>query len=96
MVIPVVVIDENTGEILSGPDIVSKGFTFEGDGSSLLEDVKCLILEVFDRLAEERSEVEGLPPDLSEIKTEIHRELKRFIYRVLERRPVIIPQIIAL
>ncbi|MBU2547174.1 MAG: ribonuclease J [Proteobacteria bacterium] len=96
MLIPMMVIDDKTGEILSGPDIVSKGFTFEGEGSSLLEDVKCLILEVFDRMAEERSQVEGLPPDISEIKTEIHRELKRFIYRVLERRPVIVPQIIAL
>ncbi|MEW5723417.1 MAG: ribonuclease J [Thermodesulfobacteriota bacterium] len=97
MVIPVVVIDDQTGEILSGPDIVSKGFVFEGDQAFLLEDAKCLILEVFDRLLEEAGPDRGLPIlDVTELKSEIHRELKRFFYRVLKRRPVIIPEIIAL
>ena len=96
MVIPLLVIDELTGEILSGPDLISKGFVFEDDQSHLLEDTKCLILEVFDRLVEEADPDRTLPPDIAAIKSEIRRELKRFFNRVLERRPVIIPQIIAL
>ena len=97
MVIPLVVVDEQTGEILSGPDIISKGFVFEGDPGMLLEDAKCLILEVFDALVEARDPDAGLPLlDFAELKAEIHRELKRFFFRVLKRRPLIAPQIITL
>ena len=100
MVIALVVIDDSTGEILSGPDIISKGFVFEEGQSYILEDAKCLILEVFDRWLEERDESGNLAPDMSlvvaEMKSEVHTELKRFFNRVLKRRPVIIPEIIAL
>ena len=96
MVIPLLTIDDQTGEILSGPDIISKGFIFEEDQPALLEDAKCLILEIFDRLSEEREPDRGLPLDVNELQAEIQRELKRFFYRVLERRPLIIPQVIAL
>ena len=95
MVIPLVVIDRQTGEILSGPQIVSRGFIFEEEDSGLLEDAKCLVLEVFDRVAEEMDETRGDPPDVEAIQVEIQRSLKRFLYRVLQRRPVIVPQVIA-
>ena len=100
MVIALVVIDDRTGEILSGPDIISKGFVFEEGQSYILEDAKCLILEVFDKWVEERDKNDGMAPDMSlvvaEMKSEVHTELKRFFNRVLKRRPVIIPEIIAL
>jgi ribonuclease J len=96
MVIALVVIDETSGEILSGPDIISKGFIFDDGMSDLLEDAKCLILEVFDRLNDERNEAGGLTVNLADIQSEVRRELKSFFYRVIERRPVILPQIIAL
>ncbi|MDY6851929.1 MAG: ribonuclease J [Thermodesulfobacteriota bacterium] len=96
MVIPLLVIDDQTGEILSGPDIISKGFIFEEDQPVLIEDAKCLILEILDRLSEEREPDKGLPLDVNEIQAEIHRELKRFFYRVLKRRPLIIPQVLTL
>ncbi|MBW2092655.1 MAG: ribonuclease J, partial [Deltaproteobacteria bacterium] len=78
MVIPLIVIDDRTCEILSGPDFISKGFIFEEASPHVLEDAKCLILEIFDRLAEERNASAGLFYDLDEIKVEIRRELKRF------------------
>ncbi|MBW2086744.1 MAG: ribonuclease J, partial [Deltaproteobacteria bacterium] len=96
MVIPLVVIDECTGEILSGPDFISKGFIFEEARPYLLEDAKCLILEIFDRLAEEKNLGSGNVFDLDEIKAEIRRELKRFFNQVIERRPLILPQIITI
>ncbi|MFH1135147.1 MAG: ribonuclease J [Pseudomonadota bacterium] len=96
VVLAYLTIDERTGEILTGPDLFSKGFIFEEDQSFILEDAKCLILEVFDRLSESRGPDGALLYDLGEIKVEVHRELKRFFYQILERRPVIIPQIVAL
>jgi len=96
MVIPLVVIDDQTGEILSGPDIISKGFVFEKDQSHLLEEAKCIVLEVFDGLAEARKPEQGLPLDVNEIQAEIQRELRRFFNRVIDRRPIILPQVIGL
>ncbi|MBW1710837.1 MAG: ribonuclease J, partial [Deltaproteobacteria bacterium] len=75
---------------------ISKGFIFEESKSHVLEDAKCLILEIFDRLAEERNSVLGQLYDLDEIKSEIRRELKRFFNQVIERRPLILPQIITI
>jgi ribonuclease J len=95
MVIPLVVIEGGTGEILAGPEIISKGFIFEENQSHLLEDAKCLILEVFDRLIEKRAEA-GTAFSAAELNTEISRELKKFFYQIIQRRPVILPQIIDL
>ena len=96
VVLALLTIDERTGEILSGPDIFSKGFIFEESQSFILEDAKCLILEVFDNLAAGRGQDGALLYDLGEIRADVHRSLKRFFYQVLERRPIIIPQIVAL
>ena len=36
---------EETGEVIHGPDMISKGFVFEQQFSHLLEDAKCLVLD---------------------------------------------------
>ncbi|MBF0529673.1 MAG: ribonuclease J [Deltaproteobacteria bacterium] len=96
MVVVIVTVDDQTGDILSGPDIISKGFIFAEDPSSLLEDAKCLVLEIFDQRAAELSQTGNQSVDVAELKNEVYTQLKRFFYRVLHRRPMIIPEIIAL
>jgi len=96
MVIVLLVIDEQTGEILSGPDLISKGFIFEEASSHLLEDAKCLILEIFDRHFDGLDRLGEVKFDLGGIKADIQRELKRFYNQVLDRRPIILPQIITI
>jgi ribonuclease J len=96
MVIVLLVIDEQTGEILSGPDLISKGFIFEEATPHFLEDAKCIVLEVFDQYFEGRDRLGEVKFDLGEIKADIQRELRRFYNQVLDRRPVILPQIITI
>ena len=43
VVVVVLVLDEETGEVIHGPDMISKGFVFEQQFSHLLEDAKCLV-----------------------------------------------------
>ncbi len=95
MVIILLVIDEQTGETLSGPDLISKGLIFDEGEDELLAEAKNLVLETLDRLGEEGGAAVSPLTDLAEIKAEIHRELKRFFNRAIDRRPLIIPQIIA-
>jgi ribonuclease J len=85
-VVASLVINKETKEILSGPDILSKGFIRERNKAEILEAAKCIVLEVFDRNMEQEYEI-----DCVELQSEIKRELKRFFNHVLDRRPVIYP-----
>ena len=89
LVIASLVLDKETREILSGPDILSRGFIHEETKPEILDGAKCVILEIFDRFHEEDFEL-----DCTELQTEIRRELKRFFNRVLDRRPVIYPIVV--
>ncbi|MEF2145829.1 MAG: ribonuclease J [Desulfovibrionaceae bacterium] len=87
MVIVLLVVDENTGEITLGPDIISKGFIFEQQYSHLLEDAKCIVLEVF----------ENVPPgNIKKLKERLRSSLRRFFRKVLDRDPVVVPLVISM
>lgn len=89
MVIVSLVIDKETKEVLSGPDILSRGFILEDSKPELLETAKCIIFDVLDKLLEQDFEI-----DCIDLQTEIRRELKRLFNQILERRPVIHPIVI--
>jgi len=90
MVVVQMVLDEQTGKILFGPEIISRGFVFEDQGKFILEDAQCIVLEVIDEIEE------PFPVDGKKLEAEIRRRLKRFFYNVIERSPLIIPTIIVL
>ena len=90
MVVILLIVDEETGETIYGPEIISRGFVFEEQGRFILEDAECIVLEVLDEL--ERPS----PMDCNAVKSEIGRRLKRFFYKVIERSPLITPVIIAI
>lgn len=88
VVIALLVIDEQTGEVTYGPDIISRGFVFEDDSGTILEDAREQVMEVL-------SDIENPEHiDWSDIAPDIKRKLKRHFYRVIERNPLIIPIII--
>ena len=90
MVVVQMVLDEQTGKILFGPEMISRGFIFEDQGKFILEDAQCIVLEVIDEIEE------PFPVDGKKLEAEIRRRLKRFFYNVIERSPLIIPAIIIL
>lgn len=82
MVVVVLVIDSETGSILHGPEMISKGFVFEQHFSHVLEDAKCLVLD----------EIEAARPgQVTRMQEGIRSSLRRFFRRVLERDPVVVP-----
>jgi ribonuclease J len=86
MVVVLLVVDQDTGEITLGPDIVSKGFVFEQQYAHVLEDAKCVVLE----------EVENAGvANLKRLKERVRGSLRRFFRKVLERDPVVVPLIIS-
>ncbi len=86
MVIVVLVIDEASGEITIGPDILSKGFVFEQQYSHILEDAKCIVLDVHENIK---------PGETTKLKERIRSALRRFFRKVLGRDPVVVPLVIS-
>ncbi len=89
LVIASLVVDKETRVILTGPDIITRGFILEENKPELLDEAKCIVLEVFDRFLEQ-----GFELTCADLQMEIRRDLKRHFNRLLERRPVIYPIII--
>ena len=82
MVVVVLVLDAETGSVLHGPDMFSKGFVFEQRYSHVLEDAKCLVLDELESV---------FPGQLTRLQDGIRASLRRFFRRVLERDPVVVP-----
>ena len=87
VVIVLLVVDKETGDIIYGPDIISRGFVYEDPTDSILDDAKLVVLEILDQLDTVTLEV------WTAAKSDIERKLKRFFYNIIERRPLIIPVI---
>lgn len=85
LVLAVLAVDQHSGEVISGPDLISRGFIFEEGGQAYLEQAKEVVLDRLRQLGVESR------TDPLEVKEEVRKALKRFFSRTLERRPVIIP-----
>lgn len=80
----VLLIQDEFGTIVFGPSIQSKGFIFEQHFAHVLEDAKCIILDV----------MEGNPHcEAYKLEERIRSSLRRFFRKVLERDPIVIPLI---
>jgi ribonuclease J len=88
VVIALLAVDEHTGEIVYGPDIISRGFVFEDQSGFILEEAKSIVLEVLGEI-ESPAHI-----DWTEVAPDIKKRLKRFFYKVIERSPLILPIII--
>jgi ribonuclease J len=88
LVVVNMVFDEETGIIVYGPEIVSRGFVFEMEKGHLLEDAKCLILEILEETGPD------VPGRIDKIKSQIQPALRKYFYFTIGRRPIILPFII--
>lgn len=88
MVIAIVVIQSLTGEIVYGPDISTRGVTYEEEFPNLVSEAKSELKKLLQELPE------VIKTDIVELKAEVHKTLRRFFNRKLERRPVILPVVI--
>ena len=77
--------DEETGIVVYGPEIVSRGFVFETETGHLLEDAKCVILEIVEEIGVD------VPDRVNEIKLRMQRDLRKYFSFTIRRRPVILP-----
>lgn len=86
IVVSVMVLKEETGEIVSGPDIITKGVFLEEKGVEILKRAKEMLLEKCQRAS---FGFEG-----TDVEEEIRRALRNFFRKQIGRSPVIIPVVI--
>ncbi len=87
MVVVIIGINQSTGAIIHGPDIVSRGFVFEDESQEYLETARFIVTDALSELNEE------MRCDCEEVKQAVRQALRRFFKKTIERRPVILPVI---
>lgn len=86
VVIAVVGVDAASEEVVSGPDIFSRGFVEAEKAEELLDEAKAVVNEALRGFAE--NEALG---EFDEVKSACRKALARFLYERTHRRPMIVP-----
>src|SRR5579871_95885 len=84
-VIVTVSMDRSTGEILAGPDLLSRGFLRPEDSSELFEAAGEKVVQAL----EELNFTEG--SDWDTVRTAVHDTVSRYLRKRTSRRPVVVP-----
>lgn len=88
LVVVTMIIDEETGVVLYGPELISKGFVFDSATGYLVDDAQCVILEIVE-------EIEAGREDRIELlRKKLQKALKQYFAFAINRKPLIVPVII--
>ena len=85
IVIVTVAVDGRTGQVVSGPEIVSRGFVYVRESEELLDGARTQV-----EMALDRSLAENLH-DWASVKARVREALSGYIYRRTKRSPMILP-----
>ena len=85
-VLPIIAIHKLTGKVEISPEIVTRGFTGGDDG--FMEEVRQVVVETLGQSSEEER------ADYGVIKEKIRADLKRYISKHTQKRPLIMPVIL--
>ncbi len=85
IIIVVMTLEAGSGQVLAGPDIVSRGFVYVRNSESLMDEAKNILDDTMARLMEHNV------TDWGKIKTEVKDSLGEFVWKETKRRPMIMP-----
>ena len=85
LIVAVCSIDAQSGKVVSGPDIVSRGFVYVRESEALMDEARDLVYNTLEECARNRVR------DWSGMKQSIKDELSRFLYQKTRRNPMILP-----
>ena len=85
LIIIVLTMDSNTGEVVAGPDVISRGFVYVKESETLMDDVKSVVRHEIKKCEEREIR------DWSTIKSTVRENLKDYIFSKTKRNPMIIP-----
>lgn len=83
----VVAVDRRSGQVVAGPDLVSRGFAHGRTAKATLKEARDVVLEALDHDGD-------APSDWSFANRKIRDSLGKFLYRKTRRRPMILPLVV--
>ncbi len=87
MIVVCVNISSEDGGIITGPDIITRGFIYVKESDGLMEELQNVAMEAMERCARKRVR------DRSAIKSAIKNDLSGYLYKHTKRNPMILPVI---
>lgn len=85
ILVVVVTLSKQDGTIVSGPDIISRGFVYVRESEGLLEEANRIVSSTLEKLMSENVN------EWASLKTNVKDSLGRFLYEQTRRRPMILP-----
>lgn len=85
ILVVVVTLSKETGRVMSGPDIISRGFVYVRESEALLDEATKLVDSTLTRLVAENVS------EWSSLKTAVRESLGRFLFEQTRRRPMVLP-----
>ena len=85
LIIVVISLEKYSNQIMSGPDIVSRGFVYVRESENLMEEAREVVEKALDKCFSRNN------TDWGKMKTEIRDSLSDFIWKKTKRNPMILP-----
>lgn len=85
ILVVVVTLSKQDGTIVSGPDIISRGFVYVRESEGLLDEANRIVSSTLEKLMSENVN------EWASLKTNVKDALGRFLYEQTKRRPMILP-----
>jgi ribonuclease J len=90
MLVVVVNISSQDGSLVSGPDIITRGFVYVKESDELMRELKEVVAET----------ISNSPPrllsDLTSLKTAIKSDLSQYLFKKVKRNPMILPVVMGI
>ena len=87
MIVVCVNLSSQDGSIITGPDIITRGFIYVKESEELMEELRLVAMEAIERCARKRVR------DWTAIKTAIKNDLSGYLFKTTKRNPMILPVI---
>ena len=87
MIVVCVNLSSQDGSIISGPDIITRGFIYVKESEELMEELRAVAMEAIERCNTKRRR------DWATIKSAIKNDLSGYLYKHTKRNPMILPVI---
>ena len=87
MIVVCVNLSAEDGEVITGPDIITRGFIYVKESEELMDELREVALEAIERCRRKRVR------DWSTLKSAIKNDLSGYLYKTTKRNPMILPVI---
>jgi ribonuclease J len=88
LIVVVASIDIASGLVLSGPEIISRGFVYVRESEELMDEARQIAADAINDCLNSRK-----TPDRMELKAKLRDELTKFLYAKTKRKPMVLPVI---